>query len=81
MQFALVLQTVLTVVNGAARKAVETVADVAEEGVDVVVEGTPSDAVRRGAVVAVSVLALRFTRTQLQVLLVNVFGYELITYR
>ena len=61
----------------AARQAVDSVADVAEERVDVVVIGTPSGAVGRRAVVAVCVFALRLSTTQLKMLLVNFFGYEL----
>ena len=76
-EFPLVLQTVLTVVNGAAGQTVETMAEVAEERVNVVVVGTPSGAVGRCTVVAVSVAAFCLTSTQLQVLLIHLVRYQL----
>ena len=79
-QFSLVLETVLSVVDRAAREAVHASADVAEELVDVVVVRTPPGTVGRRAVVAVCVAALRLASAQLQVLLIDLLGYELKTY-
>jgi len=76
LQFSLVLEAVLTLVNRAAREAVVSAADLAGERVHIVAVVTPSGAVGRRAVVAVRVSALCFTSAQLQVPLENVFGYE-----